>query len=419
MSRFEDTLLSRAFSARPRGPQRAATPSSDRLSEILDQLQPDAPSAPLFSSGAQRAPYGGSLRPITNILRNPNGGFGPRTLGSVTSTMPAVSPAPPAPSPAPAPAPSFAASAPPARLPMGSSTTEDDEALPVASLPMTAAQAQPHAEPGRAGEVIALFATRGGVGATTIAINMAASLAARGNEVCVVDLNIELGDVFVALDLESTTSLAAVARDADKLDGSTLRRRMVRHSSGVWALSQEGAIDDVGEDFATLLPELFALLRRNFDYVIVDGLRGFAEHVLAALDSANQIHVVLAQDVMSVRRAARAITLFRRLGYGDDRLRLMLSRSGKSPITPSEVQRSLGLAVTATFRDDPRRVRTALDAGALVCQLAAAKGIGRDFAEVAATLESARRRTADRAHVIPRKGAFAAFLGLFARKGAL
>jgi len=413
MSRREDTLLSRAFSARARGAQRTAAPSSARLSEILDQLQGDGPGPALPSGAAPRAPYGGGLRPITNILRNPDHGFGPRTLGRpATATMPAQPPAP-------APRVDVAAE-PPAHLPMGSSTSED--ALPIAA-PASAAAArgavQPHAEPGRAGEVIAVFATRGGVGATTIAINTAASLAARGNEVCVIDLNLELGDVFVALDIEATTSLAAVARDADKLDGSTLRRRMVRHSSGVWALGQEGAIDDVGEDFASLLPELFALLRRNFDYVIIDGLRGFAEHVLAALDAASQVHVILAQDVMSVRRAARAITLFRRLGYGDDRLRVLLSRSGRSPVTSAEVQRSLGLAVTATFRDDPRRVQSALDAGALVCQLAAGKGIGRDFAEAAAVLESARRRTADRGYTVPRRGALAAFLALFTRKGAL
>jgi pilus assembly protein CpaE len=293
-------------------------------------------------------------------------------------------------------------------------------------MPQPAAMPQPVGEgtpipeplPQRRGEIMAMFSARGGVGTTTVAINTAARLAARGSEVVIVDLSLELGDVFVALDLESVTSLSAVARDAGRLDGSTLRRRLVRHSSGVWAIGQDGNVDDLADDLPERLPGLLQLLAQHFDYVIIDGLRSFSDTAVAALDCATRIHLVLGQDVMSVRRAAKAITLFRRLGYGDGRLQLAVSRMNKkSPVTGFEIERALGVAIAATFRDDGKQIQAALDAGALLSHMAA-KGISEDIARFAASLEADKRQTAARAEstIEPSSGIAGFFRRLF-KKG--
>lgn len=478
---------------------RRRPPSSERLSELLDQLGPDHAPAPVVASGAGRRKrgYGAELRPVTNILRNPGEGFGPRTGLSQAAPAPLApghrsgphTPAPmhrtPTPTPAPARAtraerPSAMAAAPMSPVAQGSEDWERGDALPVARpdatpIPERAragiaerafsgaanpagsvnpqavpsfpahpghraedphaqaaafaaidalgaeAQAHPQAAVQRRGEIMAMFSARGGVGTTTIAINTAAHLAARGNEVCIVDLSLELGDVFVALDLEATTSIASVAREASRLDGSTLRRRLSRHASGVWCIGQEGNVDDLQGDLAQLLPAFFNLLASNFDYVIIDGLRRFDDHSVAALDIASQIHLVLGQDVMSVRRAGRAITLFRRLGYADSRLRLAVSRMrGNSQVNRYEIENALRVPVSATFRDDPRRVETALDAGALVSQLAK-KGIAGDLEVFAGQLDDERKQTSARASSPASPGffsrLFASMSALFSRKG--
>jgi pilus assembly protein CpaE len=265
---------------------------------------------------------------------------------------------------------------------------------------------------------MAMFSARGGVGTTTVAINTAAALTARGNEVVIVDLSLELGDVFIALDLDSVTSLSAVARDAGRLDGSTLRRRLVRHESGVWAIGQDGNVDDLADDLADRLPGFLALLAEHFDYVIIDGLRSFSDAAVAALDSATQVYLVLGQDVMSVRRAAKAITLFRRLGYDDSRVRLAVSRMNKkSPVTTFEIERALGARVASTFRDDDKRVQAALDAGALLTQMAG-KGISEDILGFAASLDSDKRQTAARAEsTIQPSSGIAGFLSRLFKKG--
>jgi Flp pilus assembly CpaE family ATPase len=398
---------------------------------FLDQLGPEHAPAPLFTQSKKRKGrvFGADLRPITNILRNPDHGF---SRGSNSPTRPVATPRPMSPvaqgsreeerlpnhrTLAPKPAVRRVYTPTPPAAPVTAAQQASD------TLPVTpGATPIPQVVPARRGAVLAMFSARGGVGTTTVAINTAASLAARSNEVVIVDLSLELGDVFVALDLASNTSLSAVARDVPKLDGSTLRRRLVRHSSGVWVLGQDGNVDDLDDDLATTLPALLNLLAVNFDYVIIDGVRSFSDTAIAALDFASQIHLVLGQDVMSVRRAARAVAIFQRLGYAQNKIRLAVSRaSNKSLVTNYEIERALGLPVAATFRDDGKRVQTALDAGALLNQLATSKGISQDIKGFAANLEAERRQTAARAELYsdqPTSKIAEFFSRLFAGKGS-
>lgn len=245
----------------------------------------------------------------------------------------------------------------------------------------------PVAEPAAGGKVIVVFGCRGGAGSTTLAVNTAASLARAGKKVCVVDLDLQLGDVFVALDLQPSTSLAAVAREASTIDAAALVRRLARHDSGVYALGQTGAVDDIDGSLAERIPALMSTLCDHFDHVIVDGVRDFGDCALSVLDMADDIAMVLTQDVASVRRAARAVTLFRRLGYSDSKMRLVVNRATRKAAVPAEaISRSLGLPVTASVRNDFKRVNAALNDGALLGDVARGKGVAKDVESLATAL---------------------------------
>jgi Flp pilus assembly CpaE family ATPase len=248
---------------------------------------------------------------------------------------------------------------------------------------------------GAQGKVIVLFGCRGGAGTTTLAVNTAGAIARSGKSVCIVDLDLQLGDVFVALDLTPETSLSALAREASTIDASALKRRLARHDSGIYALTQTGHPGDVDPQLAERLPALMSALADHFDYVIVDGVRDFGDYALAALDMADQVALVLAQDVASVRRAARAVTLFRRLGYSDVKLRLVLNRATRrARIGEPEIMRALGLRVAARVRNDFKRAASALDDGALIGDVARGSGLADDVVALATTLRAGADPTA-------------------------
>ncbi len=246
---------------------------------------------------------------------------------------------------------------------------------PVAPAPM--------ALPARRGELTVVLGCRGGAGATTLAVNTAAALARGGKTVCIVDLDLQLGDVLVALDLESQTSLSAVAREAGALDAASLRRRLAQHGSGVCALSQAGHLDDLDGSLTARLPELLDALRAHFDHVIVDGVRDFGDVALAALEVATRILVVVTQDVPAVRRAARALDVLGRLGIEQARCALVINRAVKrAAIDTAAIERALAMRVTATVREDAK-VSAALDAGALLIDVARSRPVADDVIALA------------------------------------
>ena len=278
------------------------------------------------------------------------------------------------------------------------------DATPVPA-PVPAPAAQPR------GELTVVFGCRGGAGATTLAINVAAQLVRARRTACVVDLDLQLGDVFVALDLPPETSLAAVAREAGALDAVALRRRLGQHASGVCALTQVGHLDDLDPQLPAHLPALFDTLRTHFDHVIVDGVRDFGDAALAALDAATRIIVVVTQDVASVRRAARVITLLRRLQVPDARIQLVVNRAERgAAVDDAAIERALGLRLAARVREDARAAE-ALDAGALLLDLARSRPIAGDVARVAELLRGERDLATAPG---PARGGL---LGLFGRKG--
>jgi len=135
------------------------------------------------------------------------------------------------------------------------------------------------------------------------------------------------------------------------------------------------------------MPKLLAMLADSFDYVVIDGVRDFGDHALAAMDMADKIAMVVTQDVQAVRRASRAAQLFRRLGYPERKVHVVLNRhSPKATVDEHEIERVLTLPVSATVRNDYPRLRKALDDGSLLHDVARGSGVHRDVERVARAL---------------------------------
>lgn len=242
---------------------------------------------------------------------------------------------------------------------------------PVATAPRAPLPRVHGATPGAAsaphGKVVVVFGCRGGLGATTVAVNLANRAARRGFHACVVDLDLQMGDVFVAVDLEPRRSLRSAARDCPQLEPAALRRALETHRNGFQLLSQVAHPEEVDAELPRQLPGLFQELKRAYDLVVVDGVRDFSDAALAGLDAATEVLLVVGLDVLSVRRARRALQLLRKLQYPESRLRLVVAegaRPGKIPLV--EVQAALALRPTARVRFDAGAAAAALDAGTLL-----------------------------------------------------
>jgi len=230
------------------------------------------------------------------------------------------------------------------------------------------------------GTVVSVFAPKGGVGATTLAVNLAGLLAKRGERTCLLDLDFEGGDVLSMLDLPGNYGLTDVVANLHRLDRDLLDASVPRHRSGVRVLAQSNTIEDTRTLEPSTLERLIEFLRDHYDRLVVDGLHGFDEPSLAALDASQTILLVVTQEIPAVRNARRCVDLFRRLGYGDDRVRMVVNRhQRRARIPDSLLAETAGMRISGRVGNDYRLVDRAIHAGALVADQAARSALARDF----------------------------------------
>lgn len=233
---------------------------------------------------------------------------------------------------------------------------------------------------GDIGQVVTIFGAKGGVGATAIATNLAGAMQRRSLRVCLVDLDLYLGDVLAFLDITGNYSITDVLANMSRLDRDLLATSVTKHRSGVSVLAQSGKVEEAEQIKGPDVTALLEFLRRNYDFVIVDGVRGFDELSLAALDGSQHVFMTLTQDVPAVRNGQRCLELFGRLQYDQGRIKLLLNRYAKaSKITTEVVGETLGQPLTHTISNDFLLLIDAINRGVLLTEVAPRARITQDI----------------------------------------
>ena len=178
------------------------------------------------------------------------------------------------------------------------------------------------------GRMIAFYGAKGGVGATTVAINTAIALhAEHDRKVVLVDGVLQFGDHRVFLDLGPDRKSITDAVSAPTVDADLMKSVLVKHDSGIDLLlapasPEEG--DLIKED---RLVEVLSILRSMYDFVIVDVDKRLGDLTLSVLDQADEIHIVMTADLSCLKNVRLALEALDRIGYDRKRLRLALNRS--------------------------------------------------------------------------------------------
>lgn len=233
---------------------------------------------------------------------------------------------------------------------------------------------------GEIGQVVTIFGAKGGVGATAIATNLAGAMQRRSLRTCLVDLDLYLGDVLAFLDIPGSYSITDVLANMSRLDRELLATSVTKHRSGISVLAQSSKVEEAEQIKAPEIAALLEFLRRNYDFVIVDGVRGFDELSLAALDSSQHVFMTLTQDVPAVRNGQRCLELFGRLQYDQGRIKLLLNRYQKaSKITVEVVSETLGQQLTHTISNDFLLLIDAINRGVLLTEVAPRARITQDI----------------------------------------
>ena len=180
-----------------------------------------------------------------------------------------------------------------------------------------------------AGNIIAVAGASGGVGNTSIAVNLAVALATNPERsVVLIDLDLALGDADVFLDMIPDYTLLDVAQNISRLDLALLRKSLTKHESGVYLLPRPVQIEDMSAISNEDLKRVIGLLKASFTHLIIDLSKSYSRLDITALESANSIVLLTQLDLPCLRNVVRLLSSLETYDDVNDKIKIVVNRVG-------------------------------------------------------------------------------------------
>ncbi len=234
------------------------------------------------------------------------------------------------------------------------------EALGFAIQKAVARRGGERARRGTLARLIVVLGPKGGTGKTLTSTNLAVALQNAGQRVALVDLDLQFGDVGLCLGLRPAKTIHTLAIAHQTLDADALRAAMVEHESGVHVLIAPSRPDHASHVTVELIREIYALLRTEYDAVVVDTPPGFTPEVIASIDMATDLIMVGMLDSLSLKNMKLGLETLDLMGVEADMVSLVLNRARtRVGISDSDVEAVLGIKpdiLVPSDREIPRSV---------------------------------------------------------------
>lgn len=232
---------------------------------------------------------------------------------------------------------------------------------PPAALPTVA----PPPPPPRGGKIIAVLGSKGGSGASTIAVNLAVALREESKaRIALVDANLEFGDIGVLLNLPNNRTIADLASGKTEIDEEVLDGTMAGHSSAIKVLLAPSRPELAELVKAEHLKRIMELLDKSYDFVIIDLWKSFQEATIFFLDQADVILLIATTDIPSIKNSKLFFELTEQLGYPPDKTLFILNKDdGRSGISARDIEASVKHPVGLVLPKDERSTTIAINRG--------------------------------------------------------
>ncbi len=254
------------------------------------------------------------------------------------------------------------------------------------------ARARSSAAPSRPCQIISVMGSKGGVGTTTIAVNLAVSLASRdNNSVALLDMNL-FGDIPLFLEIEPSYSWGEIAKNISRLDSTFLKNILSVDPSGVYVLPSPSYLDNQNMATPDIIERLYRVMCTMFDYVIVDVGQLLNDTPLKILQMSDRVFLVAVQSLPCLAKTNKILRTFRDLGYPNpNEVHIILNRFvANANIDKDDVEKSLDKKLYWSLPNDYMTTISAINKGQPLAKIAPKKNISRNFMDLAESLHSSQ-----------------------------
>lgn len=242
----------------------------------------------------------------------------------------------------------------------------------------------------RLGKIFSVLGAKGGVGTTTFAVNLAASIQARDKEklVALVDMNILLGEVPLFLDLETDTDWEEIGKNFSRLDAAYLQSAMARHSSGVYVLPAPSKLNTETHLPSGFLFQLLRSMRRFFDYIVVDSgmyIDDASFKIFAESEAVYLVSILSLPCLINVRKLQDSILTTG--GVAKDKIHIVANRfERKAQISLPEASKIIGGNINLTIPNNYSVAMSAINNGKTIPDIAGSCDVAKVYKKLAASI---------------------------------
>lgn len=239
------------------------------------------------------------------------------------------------------------------------------------------------------GKIIDVIGSKGGVGTTTVAVNLATSLAGLEGSpsVALIDMNLLFGEIPLFLDVKSLFNWGEVARNISRLDSTYLMSILSKHaSSGVSVLPSPTGLDGVNVATPEIIEKLLELMQNVFDFIVIDGGQSLDDVSLKVLGASDTVFLVAILSLPCLTNLKRLLWTFQKLGYPqEENVKIIISRyHKKSVISLKEAEETLNRKIFWLIPNDYLTTMSAINQGKTLSMVAHGAEVTKNLRELAA-----------------------------------
>ena len=240
------------------------------------------------------------------------------------------------------------------------------------------------------GEVITLMGCKGGVGTTTVAVNLAVALQQQcnGSSVALVDMNLLFGEVPLFLNFKPNYTWAEIAKNISRLDDSFLADILFEHASGIHVLPSPSMFNCTDVATPQIFMRILSHMRRMFDYIIIDGGHSLSDMTLKTLEVSHRVFLVSLLSLPCLSNTGKLLRSFETWGYPpQDSTDIIINRYIRdSEISIRDAEKSLNRKIFWEIPNDYASTMSAINQGIPLPDVAAKSAVTKSFSDLAQEL---------------------------------
>jgi pilus assembly protein CpaE len=244
-------------------------------------------------------------------------------------------------------------------------------------------------KPDKRGKIIHVIGSKGGVGTTTIAVNLAASLMKTSQapaSVVLMDMNSLFGEIPIFLNIQPEFNWSEVARNISRLDSHYLMSILSKHKNGMYVLPSPTGLDGIGVSTPEFIERILGLMRQVFDFIVIDGGQSLDEVSLKILEMADFLSLISVLSLPCLINVKRLFRTFEKLGYPhNEQIRIIINRHHKkSLISLKDAEAALGRKISGLIDNDYPTTMSAINQGKTLDSIAPGAEVTKNIKSLAA-----------------------------------